>query len=531
MASYINDLQRNMLPLWRNYEDTANARELEFDGQKVLPARFERFNSFRDTWRAKHSIINAADLVNAAVVSDKKQGLDVLDAAEYMLNHSEECSPLALDVARSIVEFPKSGIDIGMEKPLSFEMQAEELIHRLKSQEEGIKARIGLLRKQVHSHCFNPIAYCELARCYANLGMDEKAKKYMNYAVYLAPQSRYIARCAARFYVHINDFDRAKRILLDSGRVNIDPWVMSAEIAVESLMGRSSRYIKTGRKLVMSGNVSPFSSSELCFAICNEDRESGARKDARIMYEKGIVDPNDNSLAQAIFFAKEDTNINLDISSFNRVVHKHEAEMRKAIRLGDYQEAFIYSLKWMQDYRFEHRPIEFAFGLSCDYLKNYDYAIDIVERFLEFNPTDLAAINNKLYALGLSDKVEEAEIYINQVDIRRYLKDNISNGICLIATYGLLQYRKGNIEEGRELYNKAIEAAKKQNYKNLADKARLNMIREEVHCVDEYDPAILTEMESLNTGDLIETEQLKADIRTELQKREERKAKESPYTA
>ena len=523
MASFIDDLHRNMLPLWRSYEETVIARELEFNGRVALPARFDRFYSFRAAWRAKHTIITAADLVNAAVASGNQQGSDVLNAAEFMLQHSVECSPLALDVAKSIIEMPQSPVDTSLIKKPTFEAQADGLIKRLKTQEEETKARIGLLRKQVHSHCYNPIAYCELARCYATLGMDERAKQYINYAVYLAPQSRYVARCAARFYVHIGDFDRAKKVLIANGRVNSDPWVMSAEIAVESLMGKSSRYIQIGRKLVMSGNVSAFSSSELCFAICNEDRDSGKRKDARKMYEKGIIDPNDNSLAQAEFFAKEDLNINLDLTSFNSILHKNEAETRKALSQGNYEEAFIYSLKWMQDYRFEHRPIEFAFGLSCDYLKKYDYAIEIVRAFIKSNPKDPAAVNNLVYALGLSDRVEEAERELLKIDLKQYRTGNTNNSICLLATCGLIEYRKGNIETGRELYNTSIVAAKKssdkEQGKKLAAKARLNMIREEIRAVDDYDEKLLNELDDLNTGSKVETEQLKKDILEEVKKK------------
>ena len=147
---------------------------------------------------------------------------------------------------------------------------------------------------------------------------------------------------------------------------------MSAEIAVESVMEKASRYVKDGRQLVLSGNVSAFSSSELCFAICKVDLDHGKRMDSRKMFEKGIIEPNDNSLAQAEFFAKRDSSIQLDLSAYNRIPHKHEADTRKAYVMGRYEDAFISSLKWMQDYRFEQRPIAFAFDISCIYLKRYD---------------------------------------------------------------------------------------------------------------------------------------------------------------
>ena len=37
MASFIDDIRRNMLPLWRNYGDALLTRELEFTGHRALP--------------------------------------------------------------------------------------------------------------------------------------------------------------------------------------------------------------------------------------------------------------------------------------------------------------------------------------------------------------------------------------------------------------------------------------------------------------------------------------------------------------
>ena len=62
-------------------------------------------------------------------------------------------------------------------------------------------------------------------------------------------------------------------------------------------------------------------------------------------------------------------------------------------------------------------------------------------------------------------------------------------------------------------------SAKTKRNRDLAGKARLNMIREEVHCVKDYDPSILKELDSLSTGDKAETEKLKEDILQEVGRR------------
>ena len=122
--------------------------------------------------------------------------------------------------------------------------------------------------------------------------------------------------------------------------------------------------------------------------------------------------------------------------------------------------------------------------------------------------------------MGLSDRLDEAEAYLSTINYKKYLdKKDTTGAICLIATCGLLEYRKGNVNEGRKMYNMAIQAAKRHKENGLAAKARLNMIREEVHNVKNYDTNILNELNSLETDGIRETEQLKKDILEEVKKR------------
>lgn len=520
MANFFDDGKRNMLPLWRSYDDIGLTREMDYSGRKLLPMRFDLYDSFIEAWKAKHTVVTAADLVNAAVASGNTHCVEVMNAADYMLNNAEQCTNLALEVARSITNTSQLILPNNFSKLTKFEDVAKNLIRGLVEQEQMTKARIGILRRQLREHCYDPVAYCELARCYANLGMNDKAETYMKYAINLAPTSRFVVRNAARFFVHNGDLDKAKSVLLKSERVKTDPWIMSAEIAVESVMERASRYVKEGRQMVFSGNVSAFSSSELCFAICKVDLDYGKRKDSRKMFEKGIIEPNDNCLAQAEFFAKRDSNLQLDLSAYSRLPHKHEADTRKAYVTGKYEDAFISSLKWMRDYRFEQRPIAFAFDISCIYLKRYDFAIEVEKKALTLNPRNHTAVNNLAYAMGLSDRLDEAEAYLSTINYQKYLNNKDTTGaICLVATCGLLEYRKGNIDEGRKMYNMAIQAAKKHKENGLAAKARLNMIREEVRNVRDYDTNILNELDSLETNDIRETEQLRKDILEEVKKK------------
>lgn len=84
--------------------------------------------------------------------------------------------------------------------------------------------------------------------------------------------------------------------------------------------------------------------------------------------------------------------------------------------------------------------------------------------------------------------------------------------ICLIATRGLNEYKKGNIEEGRNNYRKAIELAHNIADNHLANKALLNFIREELIATKIKNNNLIDLLEKLDTGDSRETKAMKNDI-------------------
>ena len=90
--------------------------------------------------------------------------------------------------------------------------------------------------------------------------------------------------------------------------------------------------------------------------------------------------------------------------------------------------------------------------------------------------------------------------------------------ICLIATRGLVEYRKGVIENGYYLYMQAITKAKELGCeKSFIEKAMLNFIREEVKANPTFDKGLLSLIDDLEIVDK-ETKQLKADIFTNMKK-------------
>ena len=112
-------------------------------------------------------------------------------------------------------------------------------------------------------------------------------------------------------------------------------------------------------------------------------------------------------------------------------------------------------------------------------MRNHDIAVEIGKLGLLSHPHDPILLNNIIYSLCLNNNIQEAELLFQKVNKSDLLSKGINN-ICLLATKGLLYYRKGNPEHARALYLEAMELAKSTGHKSYISKAFVNMTREEI---------------------------------------------------
>jgi len=115
-----------------------------------------------------------------------------------------------------------------------------------------------------------------------------------------------------------------------------------------------------------------------------------------------------------------------------------------------------------------------------------DMAAETAFRGLASNPDDPKLINNLCYALLRAGRVEDAE-----EAFRKYNQDDDEMKIFYIATKGLLEFKKGNLAEGRNLYSEAMKLCKQKGDRDLAAKAHLNLALAEIEAsTHEADKAV-----------------------------------------
>lgn len=509
MSSINPKENRDVIPGWRSYTKTAQLGELYAMGTKEITLPVFPITPYIDAWAENRTTAFAGDLLSAAVLNGQTTLPEVIDAAQFVIAQS--------DTPRIVLEIARPIISSEVDNYASLDT-ASKVIDKIEKKEEYSKKLIQLIKKENVRFPYNPIAYCELARCYISLGLSTKACEMMKIALHLAPYSRYVSRCAARLFVHLEEFDNAHRVVAHNPALRQDPWLMASEIAINSSMGRSSRFINVGKSLIASQNYSPFSCSELASAIGTLEMANGSRKKCLKFINQALIQPNDNSLAQAEWLASENNDLQFTFQDYSDMKYKAEAETRYEYFRKNYDAAFRHSVDWVNDSPYDKASVLFSSHIAYAFLKDYQSAARILNIGLVANPTETILLNNLAYVNALNGQIEEAERAMSRID--SLTSGNSTDAeICHTATNGLIQFRKGHIEEGRKLYLDAITRAKESSTdKTLINKAILNYLREELvarSCSGADALEILTKLDAEQDKEM---SRLRDDVLEEIQK-------------
>ena len=467
MAFLCETPDRRVIPNWRSLSDTISNGELEYpqyDEKKV----FDLFE-YEQEWNKKQSLLYASEFVNAAVANGINDNLSARKAAEFIVT----CNDKVTEAQKTVASFLLNTHNNCIIKNTNNEI--DELLMRTKD----IYARIGYFKSLIRKYPFNPMNYVEAARFYVMIGQAKQAVEMMNIALALDSENRFVSRSAARLFVHVEDIDRAHYVLRKNEQVAFDPWLMASEISVNLLRGRSSSLIKKGQELINSGNFSPFSLTELMSSSGTLEFIKGTQKKSKFFFNKSLIAPNDNSLAQAEWAKANKLTLSFDRNVCKKVNLSYEANALYAFQNDRYEEALKASIRWLNDMPYSKSPIFVGANIAYTFLKDYKTAAKILKRGLESNPNEPAFLNNLAYTYALDGKLVEANEILFRMDKMSDIDERTR--ICLTATRGLIAYREKKIEEGRNLYLKAIKAAKEVIEDPTYNwNAILNFIREEI---------------------------------------------------
>lgn len=470
MAVRIEKEERRVIPNWRSFMTTAYLGELDSIKQKKSSNANLSIDSYILDFNNNKTVTYAADLLSASIVNGFEERAEVKEAAGFILEHESDSTSALTTLAKTIIEGRHTQKNIQFEN-ITIKDLSNSII------ETDYQAKIHNLKVYLRNRSINPIAWVELSRCYAILGQSDQAIFSMKVAMQLAPNNRYVTRCAVRLFSHYKNLELAHYVLKKNIATQYDPWLASAEISIELMLGKSSNIMKKGIALVESNNFSPFMITELTGAIATTELLNGNRKKSRKMFRKSLVSPNDNSLAQIEWILNSKDKDLLDRSEIKVTTKRnYEALAISNFYRKDLVEALNNTCQWFCDMPYSKRPVLLGSGIA-DFLDNRQLAIDFLKKGLIAHEGDAQMINNIAYYLSMDGDTINARKYLSMANMIGVSKNT---EICLLATKGLICFREKRYEEGRKLYMKAIQDTLTERNKELNWTAILNYAREEI---------------------------------------------------
>ncbi|PBJ09894.1 hypothetical protein [Pseudomonas sp. ACN5] len=386
----------------------------------------------------------AVELLNAAKLEDNREG--------------------TIAASRLIIEdgsLPKSVLSMAR-KVLNQEQDVPQIA--------DARTRIAGIRNSLRINPSNTLAWVDLAREYISLGQGQPAERAMSVALGLSPGHRWVSRVASRLYIHLEEFDRSHSVLARHPGLKHDPWIASAELSVSQLIGRTSRNLSAARRIQELG-LHPRHTTELASSLGTLEIESGAMKRARKYFRDSLLDPNRNTLAQALWV--EQTH---DIKSASHLQVQsleiaYEAKARESYILGEAESAINHSLDWLEAEPFSSKPPVLAsYIASLD--DRYEQIIRITDRGLIANPSNSILKLNRAYAqLALINPLCPTQSDVDKVAgwmslFDEELKEGGPNRAQALANYGMLCYRMGALEKGRIYYEAAEKVCQAESFRS-----------------------------------------------------------------
>lgn len=474
--------ERFIVPRWRSFARTLNRGELSSpvtNGSLDALEQSVRAVVDIDEFSQRPGLYLASDIIDHAL-HGQTSVTSVADVVAYVLD-----SPDAWHSLRRSAEELKQSSDGIAPRP------------NLGQWDPATQARIGIqkIRSRLRHVPRDSISWTDLALAQTVTGDLRGARRAIRTAVSLAPQNRFVVRAAARFFVHVDEPDFALDLLVRGRDGREDPWLLAAEIAVATSIGRATRStLRSVKHVISDSRFSDRDSSELACALASLEFVAGNTKQGRRLIDRALVDPTENAVAQAEF---ESQRANFEIPRFALgLPGSDEARTLEFAARGDWGPALEAARGWQVDQTFDADPATYRSYVAAVGSEDFSDAVDAAKRGLISNPGHPTLCNNLAFALASMGETDRARSALAQASSYLDVGDNVAR----TATRGLIALREGAIEQGRDLYSEAIALALGHDSLPQAGLAAAFYAREVLRISPVQGALVVGEVERLVTG-------------------------------
>ena len=443
---------RKMIPRWRGLYLTPGMELVSSKKGRSASPSLEHTESVTREWIERPTPWAAVDLISMALVTGQNTHSD--QAAVFLRQMIGDLTPGSRHLLLSYENLnakPLAPANVQMPK-------------------EGRWRHIAELKSEIRAYPRNAVLYVDLARAHVSLGQPLPARRAFEIALALAPHSRYVLRCAVRFFVFEGELGRAWSVLKNIPRD--DPWLSACRVAVADLGNFPQDSLRTTRRFIDDGDPSQI--TELAAAVATLELDAGANKLAKKLFRRGAEKPSDNTVAQ-IRWAHETAGIPFD-QKLLKTELSFEARTGQAIEEQDWENAAHNASIWLGDEPFSTRAASLGAFVAAEMLQDFQRAEAIATRGLIVSPHDAILLNNRSYSRACLGNIPGALEDINLAKI--YAVDE-TDRICITATEGCIAYRSGDPETGASFYLKAIEQGSSRDDREYSQRALIHWINED----------------------------------------------------
>lgn len=469
MSSFVGEKDRKILPRWRGFRSTVGT--LQEDTLKAGGAVSQSLQSNIDDWQREGSLWTALEVVAGAIVESR---LDLADGALNQIRADPQTPPAALAL---LTEHERnSSTDETDDSPV----------------EDRCKGQIRISRAKLAEYPYDAIEWTNLARSFTTLGLLPKAARCIAAALTLAPSDVFVLRAASRFYVQQRDPERAQWILTKAPRTLKNPWLLASEIAAASVVGRNSQLLKVAERMERS-DFRDEDLTELRAALATAELDAGSQVRGKKFLRRALGGANENSLAQIQWMDHTRLGNIIDISHA-KPPHRHEAAAWKAFFDGDWDRSAAKSMLWFEDEPFSVNAGIFGSFILSDLLGTPEKALKILEISLRANAESVTLLNNLAFTYIQMNQIDKAADVLGSI-IR--IPDSVEHA-TIDATLGLLAFRQGFADEGRQFYEAAIKTFQRGGAHDSAARAAVYLALEEVRARTPFSVVAIRRADELN---------------------------------
>lgn len=419
---------RDVVPRWRNIKGTIRAGEFPTgEVQRTMSAvELANLAATERLFEATGETAYAADLAGSALAG----GLPERGAIAVAALSSEEHGASLSSLVRAV--------------------RGEELPEPVGEREVVSRARLWLRERPN-----DPIAWASLARGHLLARLPDRAIRAMRVAVALGGDNRYILRSATSLLVAVDEPEEALHLLDRSQLKELDPWVLSAHLAVSSHLGKRPRLVKTARRIADSTDFPSIAVAELLSELGTIEFRAGKDRHARRLLERSLTASTENSLAQVQWASSRVSGLTVPDQHLE-VPLANEARAIRAIEAAEWAGAVEECDQWLGDQPFSLGAALLGSHAAATGLGDAEKTEWFASQGLVLQKDEPTLLNNLAFALLEQGRTDEAERVLAVA-----VPDEVS-AVALTATHGLLEIKKGDLEGGRRLYQQAIRMARQK---------------------------------------------------------------------